>query len=119
MWLELLLEVILIPKVKASSALIDPNTFRKLRFYNRAVEKAFKDGMQDLKKRFQYFSKKIKNCSNSPSNTGSSSKNPISIMTFNQFIHVTKVIEKEDHDFDIQNLQFVLSHLVALSLCAC
>ena len=69
---ELLLEVMLRPKVAepnnndnnrhmntliipGPNGLRDPNTFRKNRFYNKNVEKAFKNGMQDLKKRFKYY----------------------------------------------------------------
>ena len=76
---ELFNDVVLVPKVKSTN-LIDPNSFRKQRFYNKKVEKTLKDWMKDLKIMFKNYSLKIKNCSSSPSNVGSKSKAPVGII---------------------------------------
>ena len=103
---ELFNDVVLVPKVKSIN-LIDPNSFRKQRFYNKKVEKTLKDWMKDLKIMFKTYSLKIKNCSSSPSNVGSKSKAPVGIIPFNQWLKLTKKIEAEDHDFDIHNIKQV------------
>ena len=103
---ELFTDVILVPKVKSKNP-IDPNLFRKQRFYKKMVEKTLKDWMKDLKTMFKTYSLKVKNCSSSPSNVGSKSKAPVGIITFNQWLKLTKKIEAEDHEFDIHDIKQV------------